>query len=1193
MNVSCPQCHHDYKLDESRIPDNGQRMRCPKCSCTFRVFRDGRLGDATSMPPGAAATLPSRPSVAPKRPQRGPRRPEPGESSSSVTSKGIDADLPAPKGTDSFFDLDLDADLPTPVAAADLPAPKAKQKDPFGGVDLPTPAFAADLPAPKAKQKDPFGIVDLPTPAFAADLPAPKVAAAFAGDIPSPDRDDPFGDIDLPTPSRNVDLPTPKHDDPFGGLDLPTPSRNVDLPTPKHDDPFGDLDLPTPSKNVDLPTPKHDDPFGEIDLPTPSSAEFLPAPKEHDAFGAPPPPVIPPASGGRERVQSSGSTDFGEIDLGEAPDKGRATNEFDGFPTAEDSGPKPAEFDVGRDSGFDLAESPRAHAKPGTIIDTAPTESAKDKKGGKFEGRRRFERQSRRLRSTLLLLLALFIAGGGALYFTDFGPFGAYLIAEILPNAGEEKAVRQVVAKIERRLQDDTFAGLNDALVELDATLKEYPDNEDLTLYGVFLHNWHDVRFGDSEQHIRAATKLLGRIDLEKSDSRYARLAKASGDVSALRTDAAIKSLSAGPKPEPDELALLVVTHLAADDGRKALAGAQRLAAAEKSPRAEFLRGVALLRSGDRAGGIEALEKLVDEHSRHAGARLELAAALLEHERRNSTRAETLLLPVVESKESGPHEKARAHALIGRAHFRNRQFQKAGDAFQAAAALHADDVDLLVGKGFLALSQDDVASAVTLFVKARAEDSTYLAAKLGHAEAMYRKDLFGDAKSLVADVLQEAPGDPYAHYLMGRIAMALKSFEEAEKELNAAVAADEELVDGYVALSDLYTKTGRDQEAMQILDTAGEKAPGSALIKLTLADAYAARGDFATAIVALNDALAAEPDNTRTHFRMAQMYRRLGSVVDAESALGEVISRNPSYPGLALEQGLLLEATGKLAEALAAYERALKDTPDDPAAKLRVGAASLALADFAKAEPLLAEAAAAMPKLGEANYYMGEILRRTDREGEAIPYLRAAADLEEKNALFHLRLGMALMAMHDMTRAMVEAERAQTLDPNLAEAPLRIGEIKLRTGSARDAIALFEAALAKDPKLSEAYGLIGEACEELADFGAALRYYQRAVQELPDDATLNFKLGVTALQTTGPRTALAPLAKAVALADKPGADLPAWLPEAYYRLGVLQQSSNQRPAALASFKRYLEIAPEKAIDRTEVQTRLEQLGAAE
>jgi predicted Zn finger-like uncharacterized protein len=1183
MNVSCPQCNHAYKLDESRIPENGQRMRCPKCTCTFRVYRDGRVAEATSLAPsGATATMPARPSVAPKRPQRGPR-PSGLSDAPTAAARELDPDLPAPKSS-SLFDLDMD-----------LPALKTERPDPFGDIDLPTPVTGADLPAPKRAPAAPFG----------ADIPAPDRLDPF-GDLPTPSKraagqpatqkyEDPFADIDLPAPVTGVDLPTPKRDDPFGEIDLPTPATGVDLPTPKRADPFGEIDLPTPATGVDLPTPKYDDPFGDIDLPTPSGIDLptpscanLPTPAgapdglAPKALGAAPPP--PPAS--RERVQSPGSTDFGEIDLGGEPEKrSGSSDEFDEFPTAEDKDERRSGLALDR-GGLDLADSPPVSS--GTIIDNAPPD-AKDRKGAKFEGRRRLERQSRRVKVTLLTLLVLFVVGGAALSFTDFGPFGVNLIAELLPDAAEDKVVGQTRAKIEKRLQADTYAALEDAIRELESARREYPENEDLTLLGVFLHNWHEAHFRSGIAHMQKATRLLGGIDLDKSESPYAALAKSSSDVVALRGEAAAKELAKLPNPSPDELALQVEALLTTGDHAKALAQAKKLSAREKSARADFLVARALDDGPGSADALAALEALVAKHPKHAGGRLALAALLLDRERRSSTRVEALLEPVVETVESGPREKARAHALKGRAYLRNRQFQKAVDEFQAATALNPDDIDLLVGKGFLALSQDDVPGAVTLFVKARGEDSASVDAKLGHADTMYRQDLLGDAKSLVADLLPGNPGNAYAHYLMGRIDLALKSFEEAEKELNAALGADDELVEAYVALSDLYTKTGRDTEAMAILDKAGEKAPGSALIKLTLADAYATRGDYATAIVALNDALDVEPDDARTHFRMAQMYRRLGSSSDAEAALGEVISRSPSYPGLALEQGLLLESTGRLAEALAAYERALAATPDDPAAKLRVGAASIMLRDYAKAEPLLAEAVAAMPKSADANYHMGELLRQTERAADSIPYFRAAIELDEKNAMNHLRLGMALMAMHDSSRAALSVDRARALDPELAEAPLRAGEIKLRAGSARDAIALFEEALAKDPKLSEAYGLIGTACEELADFGAALRYYKRAVQELPDDAELNFKLGITLLQTVGHQTALAPLSKAVALADKPGDATPAWLPEAYYRLGVLQQVSKQPQAALASFRRYLEIAPEKAIDRPEVESRLEQL----
>jgi predicted Zn finger-like uncharacterized protein len=1185
MNVSCPQCNHPYKLDESRIPETGQRMRCPKCACTFRVHKGGEIADVSTStsvaPPGAA-----RPSVAPKRPERRLRPSGLSEPPSPLGRRIDDADLPAPaggaelpvpKGGHNIFD---EIDLPIPAAAAALPVPKS----------APKPAFAGEIPAPDPN--DPFGDINL------ASVPPAREAAPPQ----RPQYEDPFGDIDLPTPAAAPELPAPKRGDPFGEVDLPTPSGAVDLPTPS-----GAIDLPTPSGAIDLPTPsgaeflpkpKYEDPFGDIDLR--SSATSVAPPRDQKAAPAPAPAASPATRGeerrgARERVQSSGSTDYGEIDLGGGDSGDKASNEFDEFPISEGEHAGAGSRERDASSGFDLAANPHERIARGAFVDEAPPGDAaaggKDRKGAKFEGRRRYERQSRRVKVLSLSLLVLLIAGGSALSMTDFGPFGVYLIAELLPNATESKVAQEVAAGVGKRLQDDTVASLDEALRALDVARRDYPDNEDLQLLGVFLYNLRDFRFGHDEAQLRKATQLLGKIDLETSESRFAALARASRDIIATQGKRAADFLAPRPSPSPEELALLAEADLAAADGVKALAAAKRLASREKSARASFLVARALELEGKRAEASKALEQLTTQYARHAGGRLMLASILLEDERAEAPHIQELLQPVLQATAAAPAEKARAFALVGRSQLRSRKMQAAKESFDRAAALVPDDLELLLGRGFLALSGGDPVTATTFFVKARGMNPSNVDAKLGHAEAMFEMNMVGDSKALVAELLPANPGNALAHYLMGRIAVSLKGLEEAEKELKAAITDDKGLIEAYVALSDLYSKTGRDKEAMEILDKAGDEAQGSSIVKLTLADAYAARGDYATAIVALNDALDIDPNDVRTHFRMAQLYRKLGSAADAEQALGEVLSRNPSYPGVDVERGLLLESKGQMADALASYERALKATPNDANAKLRAGAASIALREYEKAEPLLVDAVAELPTSAEANYFMGELYRLTERAIDAVTYLRKAAEIEDANALYHLRLGMAFMALHDMTRAAAEIERARLLDPSLAEAPLRAGEIKLRTGSAKDAIALFDEALQRDPKLAEAYGMIGEACEELADFGQALSYYRRAVSELPEDANLNFKLGVTALQVTGPRSAGGPLSKAIALAEAPGTKPPPWLPEAYYRFGVLQQTEGQRAAAIATYKRYLEVAPEKAIDRAEVLSRLEQLGA--
>ncbi|HUT76041.1 MAG TPA: tetratricopeptide repeat protein, partial [Polyangia bacterium] len=1031
----------------------------------------------------------------------------------------------------------------------DLPMPKGID-DPFGGIDLPGPGAAPDLPAPKPKaafgsgfDDDPFGGIDLPSPAAAPDLPAPKPKAAFGSGF----DDDPFGGIDLPTPS--------------GAVDLPTPANIVGLPAPA-----GTVDLPTPASILDLPEPA----MGVTGLPR----------RSHH----PPPPAS-----GTGRVAGSGSTDYGEIDLGSSE------AEFDAFPTRASSDGRPAtELGDAHASAFELADDPHA-GRRGSVIDedvrTPEEKEAARRSGVKFEGRRRWERQKRVVRIVLLVLLALIALVGGSLSFTPLGPFGANAIARLLPSAAEDAVVGQTAEKIARRVGADTVRDIDDAISELELAQKELKDSEDLRLLGTFLHNWRQIRFGDDSRHSEAATRLLGAINPEQSPSRFAQVAMASKDLLGLKVAKVIQDLSRLPAPSPDALALLAEAHLSEGRGDKARDAAKKLAAAEKnSLRARFLEARAIAVSGQSREAMELLRKIADGNPGHHDAVLLEATLATEGKIPDPADIRARLGRVIDAGAGTftAGQKARAHALAGRLFLTERHYTKAASEFDRAEELDPKDLVMLVGRGTIALTNDDLSSAAGYFVRARAEHPGDLLAALGQAETAIRQGGFGEAKGTLTDLVAKHPDHPRVHYLLGLVEAALKNAESAEKSLGQAIALDKDYLDAYVALADLYLKQGRDAEALRTLDEARGESAGSPLINMALAEAHTARGDHRKAAAELQAAIRLDPKNARAQFRLAQSFRKQGMFEEATRALDDAAVIDSNLPGLALEHGLLLEQTGKVQRALAAYEKALAANPADAGARIRVGAASFLLGRYDRAQELLEQAVAEDPGSADTNFYLGEVMRARGQIAEAVGYLKAAVKLDEANALHHVRLAAALMAARNMSEASRELERALELDPELAEVYLRIGESKLRAGAARDAIASLDKALSLDPRLSEAYALAGEAFEELADLRAAQAYFRRAVREIPDNGALYFKLALVELQVAGTRAAAASLTQATRLGDREERP-PPWLPEAYYRYGTTLLTLGQRAQAKAAFERYLEIAPETAIDRPAVQAQLETL----
>ena len=150
-------------------------MRCPQCSSTFTILKDG-----------TTKSLSTRAFVAPadSSGQSSPREPN---------RKGGTIKIGAHRSKDM-------------ARTTSQGAPYNDTED-TSGVDLPAP-----------KKTEAFGQID---------LPAPKKTEAFGQvDLPAPKKDAPSGEIDLPALKKTeafgqVDLPAPKKDEPFGEVDLP------------------------------------------------------------------------------------------------------------------------------------------------------------------------------------------------------------------------------------------------------------------------------------------------------------------------------------------------------------------------------------------------------------------------------------------------------------------------------------------------------------------------------------------------------------------------------------------------------------------------------------------------------------------------------------------------------------------------------------------------------------------------------------------------------------------------------------------------------------------------------------------------------------------------------------------------------------------------------------------------------------
>lgn len=1151
-------------------------------------------------------------------------------------------DLPTPLDSIDLSNPEENTDLPSPIGYSDLPSP-------IGYSDLPSPIEHSDLPSPigYSDLPSPVGHSDLPSPIEHSNFQSPIDDIEFASPASAPVRDslDPFGDIELPqsdppltqqsrdslsnmlaAPDDSVsnidtedfDLPInggnpfeegDMADDPFGGTPLPSspPEPNKTLigpgsrpnqapPSPIFDE---DFDIPSPadvssisppptdSFDAEIPMAPSEDPlsdFGNIDLNAASDQLYSPA-----------------QTTGPKEISGAGSTDFGQIDF--ATDQGNNSGEFDAFPVQEEDDDEdqnvPAPQHGGSDS-IELADTPLrpmlsddsfgglpADAREGS----SPQELVTSKKvASEFEGRRKYDRQSRKTNIVLMIVLLLIISGGVSLHFTSYGLFGANFLVSLLPNATADEIVSANFTKTAKSLEKDTFKDMHSAILELNIARKELPKDEDLRLIGVYIHTWHQLRFGISNAHEKEALALLGNIKLDTSKSPYANIVKASRGILTDKNKVVISRLSAKPKLTSNEAALLTLAYLRSNSTQLALETAQKAHKEHPSPRFAYLEALIFLRANQTIDAKSTLESMIETSPTHYDAKLQLAKLLVEQKERDSRKVTALLNPINDASDTqaSSEQKALVHSIVGHMLLQRRKYDEAKDEFFKAKSLNANDILMSTGNGKLALMAGDIAGAVTSFRAALVEDPSDITAKLGMADTLIRQDKIQDAQSIIEPLVQSHSNNPKVYYLLGTIALSIKQYEKAMPNLEKAIELDKEFIEAYVAKATVFMETEKTDEAMKTLDAAAASVPKSALIKLTLADGHAKNEDYSSAIVNLDEALEIEPQNPVIHFKMAQMYRKMEELEDAQNALDEVSSIDSNYPGLSVEQGFLMELSGKIDDALETYEAALKINPDDINVKTRVAAASIYQKKYDRAKELLVEVLNENPDSADGNFYMGEIFRIEKSGADAIPYFKTAVEIDANNPLYRVRYGSALAMIHDVGKASKQYDKALELDPKMAETYLKIGELKLRSGAVKSAIEQFEKSLSLNPQIEGAHILIGEAFEELADLKSASGQYLKATQAFPENPTGFFKLGVTYLQTKGNRGAIAPLKTAIRLGQEQEFQ-PFWLPEAYYHLGSAQKATGDKRGAIASLKKYLIIAPEDAIDRSEVKASLDDL----
>lgn len=232
-------------------------------------------------------------------------------------------------------------------------------------------------------------------------------------------------------------------------------------------------------------------------------------------------------------------------------------------------------------------------------------------------------------------------------------------------------------------------------------------------------------------------------------------------------------------------------------------------------------------------------------------------------------------------------------------------------------------------------------------------------------------------------------------------------------------------------LARVHLARGDADSAAALLATARAAHPRDVEVWLATAELAMFQGDATAARAALTSSLDLDPGNADAWFARGSLETEYEKVRAARGALDAALAARPGFPGALAQRGTLETFADDFESARGFYEQALNAAPDNYIAltgrgilKLKTGDSSGALEDFLRAGVIEPRYGRAWLYSAAAFYQLGE----TQRAQEA---LRKAAQLDPRDPLPHVMLGLIATDQMDLGKAVEAARDAQERMPYL------------------------------------------------------------------------------------------------------------------------------------------------------------------
>lgn len=365
------------------------------------------------------------------------------------------------------------------------------------------------------------------------------------------------------------------------------------------------------------------------------------------------------------------------------------------------------------------------------------------------------------------------------------------------------------------------------------------------------------------------------------------------------------------------------------------------------------------------------------------------------------------------------------------------KFQEARIAWERAAELEPNDIDIHLDLGALLAENGELEAAISHFEKAVKLDSDNIDANYFLGLAHFRLEHFRQALKFWKHCFKckaEDLDEVGLRMCLAEAYRALGRFKKAIFQLYEILGQSPYNLDAYNVLSMVFFEMGEEVLAMEVLQKAIAYGPDFYRSHLNLGVIYFSRGAIDMAIHEFRKACKCNPLDADSFYNLARSLSVRGDIDGACVALYRSIELDSTQlDGLSLLGNLEL-VRGRYNEARSHFAKILETDPDNVDILCAMAEAEHLLYNYQEAETYLQKALKLEPKNPMVHYSLALLYRDQSKMlSKSLSHMRMAVELAEETPELQLLYGDILADSGKMGKAMEAWGRAVELDPQLAD----------------------------------------------------------------------------------------------------------------------------------------------------------------